>query len=193
LEGLLRLAHPFLPFVTEALWQALPGRPAGAMLMTAPYPAGLQSFRDAGAELQMERVIEVTRALRNLKAEWGVPMQRVDASLTGADDLPGHYVEIAARVRLRPAAGEVAPQATTAGVGIRLHLEGSVDVAAERARAASELAALEKELASVRGKLGNEQFLSRAPAEVVEKQRRIEAELVEREVRLRERLAALAG
>src|SRR5262249_34848605 len=98
LEGTLRLAHPFLPFITEEIWQALPGSAEESALMVQPYPSAHAELRDADSEARMERVMEVTRAIRNLKAELGVPGKAVEISIQGAEGLETRYVEQAARV-----------------------------------------------------------------------------------------------
>src|SRR5262249_47243526 len=82
LERTLRLAHPFMPFITEAIWQSLPRATGAESVMVAPYPEPVAALVDAEAEIRMETVIEVTRTLRNLRAELKIPpSQRVEAFL----------------------------------------------------------------------------------------------------------------
>jgi valyl-tRNA synthetase len=189
LERTLRLAHPFMPFITEAIWQSLPG--AGESLMIARYPQPDSRWLDLEAEARMSVVMEVTRALRNLRAELGVaPSQRVEAAVLGANgELEAHYVESLARAtvcRERPEGKSIA--ALAGGLEVLLPVAGLVDVERERERIESDLAAVQKELARVNGKLGNAQFLERAPRDVVEKERRILAELEEKKAKLEARL-----
>jgi valyl-tRNA synthetase len=195
LEATLRLAHPFMPFVTEEIWQSLPGTPEGTALMVQSYPAALAELRDPEAEGRMEATIEVIRAIRNLKTSLSVPLQQTSDVFLSADgrlELP--YVEQMGRARLLPERPQgTTTQATAAGVDIALAVSGLVDVQGEVARIDKELGQIGKELAAVEGKLGNQQFLSRAPAEIVEKQRRIRDELLERRRKLEERKLALSG
>ena len=192
LEASLRLGHPFLPFITEEIWQSLPGTAEGQFLMTQSYPGAHSELRDADAEARLDAVIEVVRAIRNLKAELGVPLQVVDVSITGRDGLEWAYVEQMGRCRVNHTRPEGAASSTVAASAeIAIAVAGLVDVEAEKAKAEKELAAARKELAGVEGKLANEQFLSRAPAEVVEKQRGIQSELQDRIAKLEERLRSL--
>jgi valyl-tRNA synthetase len=194
LEGCMRLGHPFLPFITEEIWQSLPGTPEGSALIVQPYPGAHPELRDPEAEARMEAVMEVTRAIRNMKAELGVPLQTVDVAILGDGNLEIPYIEQSARVRVSREQPEgQALHTTAAGVEIAVAVAGTVDVDAEKARVRKELEGLQKELRGVEGKLGNEQFLSRAPAEIVEKQRRIHAELLDRQRKLEERLRLFEG
>ncbi len=193
LESCLRLAHPFIPFITEEIWQSLPGIPDGALLMRQPYPSSFPALEDVEAERRMSDVIEVTRAIRNLKAELGVPMQAVEVALLGDSDIEIAYVEQSARARVVRSRSEgPAASATAAGVELSIAMAGVVDLEAERRKARKEMDTVVKELAGIEGKLNNSQFLARAPAEVVEKQRRILAELSDRRTTLAARLEKLA-
>jgi valyl-tRNA synthetase len=193
LERSLRLAHPFMPFITEEIWQSLPG--AGESIMIAPYPSEQTDRSDPAAEAEMEQVMEVTRALRSLRAELGVaPSQSVEAAVLGArNGFAAGYVEALARATVRRDRPEgKALTALAGGLEVLLPVAGLMDVERERARLQGELAGLEKELARVNGKLGNPSFIERAPAEVVEKERAILAELTEKKAKLTERLVLVA-
>jgi valyl-tRNA synthetase len=202
LEAILRLAHPFMPFITEAIWQSLPpgAREAGGgeSVMIARYPAPRPELVDAPAERAMEETIEITRAIRNLRAELKVPpSQRIEASLTGASEsLDGArgYIESLARVNLR----ETRPEgkvviALAAGVEVAIAVSELRNPAEELAGIEKEIAGIRKELDRVEGKLGNEQFLARAPEAVVAKERRIQAELTAKLAKLEERKGLIAG
>lgn len=194
LETTLRLAHPMLPFITEEIWQSLPGVPEGGTLATAAYPDALAELRDEEAEGAMEAVFEVTRAIRNLKAELGVPQKQVDVYFTGGNGLNTGYVEQSARARLIPGQPEgQAAHALAAGVELAVAVAGLVDVEAEKARISKELAAIAKDAGGLEGRLNNEQFVAKAPAEVVEKQRAQLRELQEKKVALEERLRSFGG
>jgi len=192
LEATLRLAHPFMPFVTEEIWQSLPGRGGGETLATAAYPGAIPALRDPAAEAAMEAVIEVTRAIRNLKAEVGQPQKHLEVRIAGGAGLERSYVELAARVTLVDGLPDgPAARASAAGTELAIALAGLVDPAAEIARLEREIAGLEKEAAGVRARLDNPQFVQRAPAEVVEKQQAQLHDLTDRLTATRERLGSL--
>jgi valyl-tRNA synthetase len=197
LERTLRLAHPFLPFITEEICQSLPG--VEGSLMVAAYPEALPAFRDAEAEARMETAMAVTRAIRNLRQEMNVaPGKLVEAHVSaGAEALDPEalaYIRNLARVNLRPEAPEgQTVNAVAAGVEVRMAVGDLVDAEKEIARLRKEIADIDKELARVNGKLTNEQFLSRAPAEVVEKERAIQRELTDKRAALAQRLAVFGG
>jgi len=192
LEGTLRLAHPFLPFITEEIWQSLPGTPDDSALMVQPYPGAHAYLRDEEAEQRMGAVMEVTRVIRNLKQELGVQLREVDVAILGDGKLDTGYVEQRARVRVvRERPPGPASTAIVAGVEVVIATAGLVDVDAETERLTKEMSVAQKELAGVEAKLANEQFVSRAPAEVVEKSRRLQAELSERLKALEERVRRL--
>ncbi|MBI3909562.1 MAG: valine--tRNA ligase [Armatimonadetes bacterium] len=193
LEGTLRLAHPFLPFITEEIWQHLPGTQGS--LMVTPYPVVAVELRDPDAEERMAIVLEVVRAVRNLRAELGVPAgQPADVALLGdsrLDEQALTYVRQSpntwARIlRERPTGRAV--HTLAAGVEIAMPLTGAVDADVEVERARRDLAVVEKDLARCESKLANQQFLARAPEEVVEKERRIRDELVQRREKLAHRI-----
>ncbi len=197
LDTSLRLAHPIMPFITEAIWQTLPGVPRGAVLMRQQFPASSQELRNAGAEGQMTATMEVVRAIRNLKAELGAPQKEVDAYVMKAgegDEIVPDYVRLMARVRWlaqRPD-GEVS-RCLAAGWEVVIPVDGLVDRDAESARLRRELELLEKELSGLKSRLNNESFVSRAPAEVVAKARKQSEELEQRREVLAARLATLSG
>jgi len=194
LDGILRLAHPLLPFLTEELWRHLPG--AEGLLATARYPEPLPELLDPDAEERMATVIEVVRAVRNLRAELGVPAgQAVEVALLGdgvLDDAARHYVRESPGtwLRLLPQRPEGKTVHTTArGVEVVMRLARAVDAQGEIARAQQELTQLERDLARHEAKLANPQFLTRAPEEIVERERRICEELRRRAEQLRHRIA----
>lgn len=192
LDGTLRLAHPFLPFITEVVWQSLPGVPEGAALIRQPYPEAISSLIDGKAEAHLASVMEVCRVARNLKAELSVPSKTVDLHVTGPDELHAPYVEAMARVRvLRDAATGPTARGLAGSYDLAISREGLVDPAVEQARVQKELEAAKKELAGLEGRLSNPQFAERAPAAVVEKAHAQRAELQERIAKLEERLSTL--
>ncbi|MEP7019480.1 MAG: valine--tRNA ligase [Pseudonocardiales bacterium] len=169
LETLLRLLHPMVPFVTETLWTALTG---GESVVIADWPVADLSRTDAAAEREIVAVQAVVTEVRRFRSDQGVKAsQRVPARLTGAD-----AVELAIRwlVRLDEVGADFAPTAsltTAGGVLVEFDLSGTIDVAAEQARLAKDLAAAHKERDVNSVKLGNEAFTGKAPEAVITKVR----------------------
>jgi valyl-tRNA synthetase len=182
LEAVLRLAHPLIPFVTEELWQAvaaLAGRKTHASIMLTAYPEADPAKFDEASEAQVRQLKEITYACRNLRGEMGLsPAQKVPLFASGgAETLRGCVPYLKALGKLSEVAiVERLPEdakAPVAVVGeIRLMLEVKIDVAAETARLAKEIARLDAEIAKAEAKLANEGFIARAPAEIVEQEKR---------------------
>jgi valyl-tRNA synthetase len=166
-DALLRLLHPIVPFVTEALWTALTG---GESVMIAPWPAADAAWRDQAAEAEVAAVQAVVTEVRRFRSDQGVkPSDRVPARLAG---LAGWDAEARSLARLKePGEGFAATASFTTGAGVTVELDLSVDSTARRARLAKELAAARKEYQVNAAKLGNEAFIDKAPAAVVEKHR----------------------
>ncbi|MCC6626840.1 MAG: valine--tRNA ligase [Chloroflexi bacterium] len=202
LERSLRLLHPYLPFVTEELWQELPH--AGPALIVADWPAA--GARDEVAEHDFGRVIETVRAVRNARSEQRVePGRWIEALIVAGDAVPLFEQERAvlstlARIdagRLTVTADAPAPGQALALVvddaTIYLPLAGLVDLAVERQRLEKELADAERDAAGARRMLDDAGFLAKARADVVQRQRDRLAEVEERQARLRQRLAEVSG
>jgi valyl-tRNA synthetase len=173
LDTLLRLLHPVIPFVTEELRTAL--NPGGGSAVVAPWPVADERYHDDTAEAEMDALQRVVTEVRRFRADQGLkPGQRVVAWLDGLPlaGLAPHESLIRSLARLDDAGEGFAATATLAvagGVTVALDTRGSIDVAAERARLAKDLAAAEKEVAQCQGKLGNAAFVEKAPAQVVAK------------------------
>jgi valyl-tRNA synthetase len=196
LETVLRLAHPVIPFITEALWQKVApltdAFPAGAQegevsIMTQPYPRAEQKKIDETSEQWASELKTVIDACRNLRGEMNLsPAVKVPLLAHGdAARLAGFAPYVAALARLsevkiiddeaaldREAHG--APVAIVGGSKLVLKVE--IDVAAERERVTKEVARLSAEIAKCNAKLSNESFVSKAPAAVVEQERKRLAE-----------------
>lgn len=183
LEVILRLAHPVIPFVTEALWQAvapLAGK-TGDTIMLQPYPIADESLIDADAEAWMDNFKRFTDATRNLRGEMKLaPSVRVplivephgDADRAAAQgfapyvQLLGKLSEVQIVDALPDSPAAVAIVGTT-----KLMLKVEIDVAVERERLKKEIARIEGEIAKANGKLSSESFVARAPAAVVAQER----------------------
>jgi valyl-tRNA synthetase len=184
LEQALRLLHPFMPFVTEAIWQALPeGARRGPALIVAAWPEVDAGRLDAAAEQEMAMVIELIRAIRAVRTDYKVePARRIAAQVAGGastEMLAANRELLVSLARLDGeqlaivAATEVPAQSAPVVVGdvvAYLPLAGMVDLAAERARLEKEITALEGRIRASEGKLAGP-FAERAPAEVVQRER----------------------
>ncbi|HXG04389.1 MAG TPA: class I tRNA ligase family protein, partial [Candidatus Binatia bacterium] len=187
LEATLRLLHPFMPFITEELWQRLP-RPAGGppSIMVAPYPRA--GRRDEVAERQMAVVMEAVTAVRNIRSEMRIaPAVTLGVTVRPAPEHARLFpeaapvIEFLARCRLTVAADAARPAGSALAVvgssELYVELAGVVDLAAERARIEKELARLDESIRQLAARLERPDFLERAPAEVVAKERgRLDAE-----------------
>ncbi|OPX91055.1 valine--tRNA ligase [Pelotomaculum sp. PtaB.Bin117] len=204
LKGTLELLHPFMPFITEEIWQHLPGK--GLTVMRASWPVAGKELADPEAERQMEMLMEVTKAIRHIRSEMNVPPgKQVEAYLeapqaafrdvlergTGyIQGLANAKIAIFEALKEKP---EQAAHAVTHGAEVFVPLKGLIDIEQEAARLRKELAVLEKDLARVNGKLNNQGFLSKAPADVIEKEKKKENELTGKQTAIRERLSMLVG
>ncbi|MCH7608827.1 MAG: valine--tRNA ligase [Chloroflexi bacterium] len=207
LETSLRMLHPFMPFVTEELWQHLMARlpkegDVPETIMLARYPLGeAAGGDDGGAVEEIELLIEVVRAIRNVRAEFKIAPGRLLDAVVSAPG--GGLAEEAEAIRqlarvgtltfsgdapLEHAVRLVLPRAT-----VTLALGDAVDVGAERTRLGSEAAEAERYLAGLTARLGNAQFTDRAPEEVVERERERLEQGTARLERIRELLAELGG
>jgi valyl-tRNA synthetase len=169
LDVLLRLLHPMVPFVTEALWTALTG---GESVVVAPWPVADTKRADSAAEDEVLALQALVTEVRRFRSDQGVkPSQRVPARIEGAG---ANETSARALLRLDEPDDGFAPTAsltTAGGVRLDLDLSGTIDVAAERARLTKELAAAEKEQSVNAGKLANPAFTDKAPEAVVGKVR----------------------
>ena len=203
LETTLRLLHPFMPFITEEIWQRLPkGRTAPASIMIARYPRPQKRHRSPAAEADIAPVMTVVSGIRNIRSEFQIPPSRtlsvvvkpvpaVEPVLRAEAGAIGALAR--ADVRIDPAADRTADAVLKVVEGSEIHvsLAGVVDVDAERARLGKELRKVEDELARTEAKLGREDFRQRAPAEVVAREEARRAEHLALRATLHEGLARL--
>ncbi|HHT71955.1 MAG TPA: valine--tRNA ligase [Firmicutes bacterium] len=203
LERTLRLLHPFMPFVTEEIWQHLPH--TGESIMIAPYPEPMGE-QDLTAEADFALIQEVVRGIRNARAEMEVPPTRrarviIQAQPEAAAVLnqAGAYLESlawASEVVTGAITDQKPPQAVsfiTNGVEVYLPLADLVDMEKEIARVEKEIAAMEAEVKRSERMLTNKGFLAKAPAEVVQNEREKETGYRDKLARLKERLFQLQG
>jgi len=204
LETALRLLHPFMPFVTEAIWQALPDETRGGeALMMARWPESDDTLLDDEAEERMALMMDLTRSIRNLRAEYNVtPGKRIPALIAvgdGAGWLDEQRAILcslakldASQLTIQPTIQPIA-QAATIVVGdivCYLPLAALVDLDAERERLSKELTGIESRIARSEGLLAGE-FAQKAPEHIVQRERDKLADLQTEQAKLKERLAAL--
>ncbi|TBU77570.1 valine--tRNA ligase [Pseudomonas daroniae] len=186
LEVILRLAHPFMPFITEEIWQRIKGQAgvSGETLMLQPWPVANESRIDAAAEGDIEWVKQLMLGVRQIRGEMKISMaKRIDVILANANTEDLRRLNDNAPLLNKLAkfesvkvlvSGEEAPMSATALVGdmqVLVPMAGLIDKEAELARLDKEIQRLEGEAKRVGGKLANEGFVAKAPAEVLEKER----------------------
>jgi valyl-tRNA synthetase len=199
LEATLRLAHPVIPFITEELWQKVAplAGAQGETVMLARWPEPQPERIDEEAERAVAVLKELTNAARNLRSQMGLaPAQRVPAYVQAGPEVSMHLPYLQALARISGAKvvdalpEEDAPVAVTGSGKVMLHVE--IDKAAERERLAKEAARLDGEIAKSDAKLGNPSFVDRAPAAVVDQEKKRLAENRSRLEDVRAQLARLA-
>ncbi len=214
LERALRLLHPYMPFVTEEIWQHLkaawPGGESGweESLMICPWPKPDEAQMDDEAEADMELLMDLIRQIRNARAEFDVtPGKPIPAIVAGGDKLAmlesqrgllTFLAKVDDKQLILTRGLEEKPKKAVAlvaaeGVEAYLPLAGLVDLEQEIARLKKGLAEADREIQRAEGMLANENFTSKAPSHVVQQQRERLAEQQERRARLEARLQTLEG
>ena len=189
LETSLRLLHPFMPFITEELWQDLKERlPQGILaspaLIIAPYPKANEKLIDPDSERTMAAVMDIVRSLRNTRAEHRVDIGKSIEATVYTDNL---LSEIKARTDIigrlakttlsvlprekRPLTDEKAVVSVLKEAEVVVPLKGMIDFDAEKARLTKEMEVLAREIARLTQRLGDTQFTSKAPAPVIQKEK----------------------
>ncbi|WP_026608270.1 valine--tRNA ligase [Methylocapsa acidiphila] len=211
-DAILKLLHPFMPFITEELWaiKGAEGPPRQTLLTLAPWPQpeDCQPGADKAAEAETEIgwLIDLVSEIRSARSEINVPAgaqiplvlipRAEDSGLEGRALRWEETIKRLARVSnvaFSKEAPEKSVQLIVRGALAALPLEGVIDFAAEKARLAKEIAKLKGEAAKIEAKLGNADFVARAPEEVVEENRERLAEARARTERLEAALATLGG
>jgi valyl-tRNA synthetase len=206
LEGSLRLLHPFMPFVTEEIWQKLPRAkddPASIMIADYPRPDPAR-MSDAEAD-RFDTLIEIVQAVRSLRVDLQIPEGAAvelhfDADPTQSAWLAarGSWLERLAKVkgfrsREEGTWPESSPSILVRGIELRLPIGGLVDVAELRSKLEKDAQKLEVEVKKIEGRLGNPGFVKKAPPEVIEKDRALADELAGKLAKTRENLTLLKG
>jgi len=191
LNSIVRMLHPFIPFVTEEISSRIPSN--GNTLMRGPFPVFDASLVNLDAEAAMGTLMDLVSAVRNIRAEMNLPPGKElpvvvhsstprEAELVRANSEMVRFLGRISRLQVEdPGSGIEPPRMSGTAVIGEMHvfvpLEGIIDPEAEVARLEKELDKIVKELSAVTSKLGNESFLSKAKPEAVEKQQRRSTEL----------------
>ncbi|WP_338865579.1 valine--tRNA ligase [Myxococcus stipitatus] len=205
LDRVLRLMHPFMPFITEEIWQKLPMSRPTESIMIASYPEPDLALLDEAAESEMAPVIAAIEGLRTIRGESNLPPATKLKAVVQSPDARTRELLERWRGYLLPLAGlsdvqvgppgAKPPQAAAfvaTNLEIYVPLAGLIDLDAERDRLRKEIARAEQEAASVLRKLENPNFVAKAPPDVVEKDRARVAELKERKAKLEDHLQRIA-
>jgi valyl-tRNA synthetase len=200
LDTLLRLLHPVIPFITEALWQALTGEES---LVIAEWPTKLGNGVDSVATQRITDMQKLVTEVRRFRSDQGLAdRQKVPARLTGVadSDLSGQVGAVTSLAWLTAPGPDFRPSASlevrlgskmNRTVVVELDTSSTIDVAAERRRLEKDLAAAQKELASAAAKLANADFLAKAPENIVDKIRDRQRVAQEESDRINARLVGL--
>ena len=189
LDTMLKLLHPFMPFITEELWQALQERGEGASLMVTPLE-GVKEFQSSKVS-EAEGLFEIISSIRNIRAQKNISPKEV-LTLVCPETLPAVVVKLA-NVELAVGAEKSAGSASfiIGTTEYSVPLEKFINVDEELKKLQAELAHQEGFLRGVMGKLGNERFVQNAKPEVVELERKKKADAEKRIATLKEAIAAL--
>lgn len=178
-ENLLKIVHPFMPFITEELWQAIGERKKGESISTSDYPEFDKSKTNPSAEKEMEFVQDVITALRNIRGEMNIPpSKQINAFVKSSEvkDYQTDYIKKLAKVGEIKIDNNLAKPKASASVVVKeteiyVSLEGLIDLDVERNRLQKEITRLEGALIGINKKLSNEKFVQNAAPDVVEKER----------------------
>jgi len=178
-EDALKILHPFMPFITEELWQLIEERKDGESISTSEYPVVNESLIKESADEEMEFVKDIITAIRNIRGEMNIaPSKKVNAMIKSSSvkEYQTDYIKRLAKVEELNVDPDVQkPKASASAIlkdiEIFIPLEGLIDLDVERQRLQKEITRLEGSLAGIEKKLSNEKFVANAAPEVVEKER----------------------
>jgi len=206
LDNGLRLLHPYMPFLTEEIYQHLPHTAEGVSIMTQPYPEFDPQWEQAEAEREMSLIMEIIRSIRNTRAEMNVPPSRPVTLFIKANDAEtadllkrgeSYIVRFANPEQLTIGTDIQAPEKAVSnvvtGAELFLPLAGLIDIEAEIARLQKEEKKLDGEVERIEKKLNNQGFVAKAPADVIETEKAKMADYDEKRQKVRARLAELRG
>ncbi len=178
-DDMLKLAHPFMPFLTEELWQLLDSREKGESISTSQFPEFQESLVDEISEKEFESVKQIVTALRNIRGEMNIPPSKKIKVVIKSDSLnefQKSYIAALVKVEeltlnknaIKPAGSA---SSVVAGTELFVPLEGIIDLEVERNRIDKEITRLENLLKNADKKLSNKNFLDKAPKDIIERER----------------------
>ncbi|WP_151736665.1 valine--tRNA ligase [Paenibacillus tengchongensis] len=204
LDRTLRLIHPFMPFITEEIWQHLPHE--GKTIMLAEWPKYDAALENPQAVKEMNLLMDTIRAVRNIRAEVNVPMsKKVELIVKASDEETlriiernGNYIArfcntSAFEAGLDPQTPDKVMSAVVTGAELLLPLSGLIDIEQEILRLEKEVQTLNSEVERVAKKLSNEGFVAKAPAKVIEEERAKQADYSAKREKVLARIAELRG
>ncbi|QPC47070.1 valine--tRNA ligase [Mangrovibacillus cuniculi] len=199
LDNTMRLLHPFMPFITEEIWQNLPHQ--GESITVASWPVVDKSLSDNKAAEDMKQLVDIIRAVRNIRAEVNTPLSKKITLVIKSKDAESleanrGYIERFCNpetltIGTDIQAPEKAMSAIVTGAELFLPLEGLINVEEEIARLEKELQKWTSEVDRVQKKLTNERFVSKAPANVVEEEKAKEKDYLEKKASVEQRIQEL--
>lgn len=202
LDQTMRMLHPFMPFITEEIWQQLPHQ--GESITVATWPEPRDEFHDEQAANEMKRLVAIIKAVRNIRAEVDTPMSKQVKLLIQAEnesivkelEEERHYLERFCNtselaIMEKIDVPEKALSAVVTGAELFLPLEGLIDFDKEIARLEKDLAKWTKEVERVQKKLANEGFINKAPQAVIEAEKQKEKEYLDKQAKVQARLHEL--
>jgi valyl-tRNA synthetase len=200
-DEILKLLHPFMPFITEELWAVTASAKRASLLALGEWPS-LEGLGDAKAEAEIGWVIDLITAVRSVRAEMNVNvplplvMVQIGDHVWDRAQRWSEFIKRMARisdVSRAPTHQPGAVQLIVRGEVVELPLAGVIDLAGERARLAKEMARADADIARVDAKLSNANFVARAPEEVVEEEKEKREEAQARKTKIAEALERLKG
>jgi valyl-tRNA synthetase len=204
LDQTLRLLHPFMPFLTEEIWQHLPHK--GKSITVSSWPVDQGQFNHPEVEKEMHLVMEVIRSVRNIRAEVNVPLgKKIELLIKPKTEESATYLSRSKSVISRltnPERFEIAQDlsipekamsAVISGAEIYLPLAGLIDITQEVDRLEKELKKLDGEVERVEKKLANQGFVAKAPAHVIEEEKAKQKDYMEKRDQVRSRIVELKG
>lgn len=182
LENTLRLLHPFMPFITEEIWQKLPHK--GESIMVSPWPKYKEEYEDKVAENKIDKIMSIIKTIRNIKSDMNIPYsKKIDLYLNINDkdklkliEKNIYYIETMIKTKsLEIGTGIKKPEYSATGVlegmEIFIPLKDVINISEEIARLEKKLNKINNELNLIFKKINNKDFSSRAPVDIVKKER----------------------
>ncbi|MEC5422035.1 valine--tRNA ligase [Virgibacillus sp. C22-A2] len=204
LDQTMRMLHPYMPFITEEIWQQLPHK--GESITVAEWPEVRKDFHDDQAADEMKRLVSIIKSVRNIRAEVDTPMSKQIKLLIQAEnetivsELESNRIYLERfcntselTISTKIDVPDKAMSAVITGSELFLPLEGLIDFDKEIERLEKELAKWTKEVERVQNKLANEGFIKKAPQEVVEEEKQKEQDYREKQSKVKVRLNELKG